>query len=150
MNAMSRKCQNGLRYGSKLSGGPFPPVRFVYLSVECPFNEFHRINCRPKLRAKLLNRFFHRRRQVSPPVDGSTHRFFDGLPPFLSCNVSVGPRHGAPLLPADSLLYAAKSLDRLCPSNSHCTGTTAGAPLSLIKSTRNFAGLVLLAFRSTT
>lgn len=35
------------------------------------------------------------------------------------------------------------------PSNSHCTGTSAGAPLFFIKSTRNFAGLVLLAFRST-
>jgi hypothetical protein len=34
--------------------------------------------------------------------------------------------------------------------NSHCAGTSAGAPLSLIKSTRNFAGWVLLAFRSTT
>ena len=32
-------------------------------------------------------------------------------------------------------------------SNSHCTGTSAGAPLFLIKNTRNFAGLVLLAFR---
>src|SRR5262249_22402339 len=32
----------------------------------------------------------------------------------------------------------------------HCTGTSAGAPLSLIKSTRNFAGWVVLAFRSTT
>ena len=31
----------------------------------------------------------------------------------------------------------------------HCTGTTAGAPLFLIKTTRNFAGSVLLAFRST-
>jgi hypothetical protein len=38
----------------------------------------------------------------------------------------------------------------LCSSNSHCTGTSAGAPLSLIKNTKNFAGLVLLAFRSTT
>jgi len=34
--------------------------------------------------------------------------------------------------------------------NSHCAGTSAGAPLSLIKSTRNFAGWVPLAFRSTT
>src|SRR5262249_46830068 len=32
--------------------------------------------------------------------------------------------------------------------NSHCAGTSAGAPLSLIKSTRNFAGWVPLAFRS--
>src|SRR5262245_32249158 len=38
----------------------------------------------------------------------------------------------------------------LCPSNSHSTGTSTGAPLSLIKTTTNFAGLVLLAFRPTT
>jgi hypothetical protein len=38
----------------------------------------------------------------------------------------------------------------LCSSNSHLTGTSAGASLSLIKTTGNFAGLVLLAFRSTT
>ncbi len=36
------------------------------------------------------------------------------------------------------------------PSNSHSPGTSTGAPLSLIKNTRNVAGLVLLAFRSTT
>ena len=34
--------------------------------------------------------------------------------------------------------------------NSHSAGTSAGAPLSLIKNTRNFAGWVALAFRSTT
>ena len=34
--------------------------------------------------------------------------------------------------------------------NSHSAGTSAGAPLFLIKSTRNFAGSVVLAFRSTT
>ena len=33
---------------------------------------------------------------------------------------------------------------------SHFTGTSAGAPLSLIKTTRNFAGWVPLAFRSMT
>jgi hypothetical protein len=35
-------------------------------------------------------------------------------------------------------------------SGSHFTGTSGGAPLSLTKSTRNFAGFVLLAFRPTT
>ena len=39
---------------------------------------------------------------------------------------------------------------RLAPSNSHSAGTSTGAPLSLIKNTRNFDGLVLLAFRPTT
>ena len=47
-------------------------------------------------------------------------------------------------------LYLMKSPGPLFPSGSHCTGTTAGAPLSLIKTTRNFAGWVLLAFRSMT
>jgi hypothetical protein len=37
----------------------------------------------------------------------------------------------------------------LCSSNSHSTGTSTGAPLFLIKNTRNFAGLVRLAFRPT-
>src|SRR5262249_42584877 len=46
--------------------------------------------------------------------------------------------------------YSMKSRSPLFPSGSHCTGTTAGAPLSLIKTTRNFAGWVLLAFRSMT
>ncbi|MFZ1884319.1 MAG: hypothetical protein WAU53_12165, partial [Rhodoplanes sp.] len=31
-----------------------------------------------KLGAKLLDRFFHRWGQVSPPVNNATHRFFDG------------------------------------------------------------------------
>ena len=44
-------------------------VSFVYLSVERLFNKFHGINCHPKLGAKLLDRFFHWRRQVSPPVN---------------------------------------------------------------------------------
>src|SRR5262249_26157366 len=44
---------------------------------------------------------------------------------------------------------AVKSVNPLCPSNSHSTGTSAGAPLSLIMNTRNFAGAASLAFRST-
>src|SRR6266478_6795186 len=42
------------------------------------------------------------------------------------------------------------SAPSLCSSSSHSAGTSTGAPLSLIKNTRNFAGLVLLAFRLTT
>src|SRR6266700_2192908 len=77
------------------SGRAFPAVSFVYLSVECPFNKFYGINCRPNLGAKLLDRFFHRRRQVSPPVNNATHRFFDGSQHFLYCNFTVGSRHSA-------------------------------------------------------
>src|SRR5262245_11725682 len=47
-------------------------------------------------------------------------------------------------------LYSMKSLSPLCLSDSHSTDATAGAPLSLIKTTRNFASLVPLAFRSMT
>ena len=57
------------------------------------------------------------------------------------------------LLRSDHDLAFTLELDHsppLCSSNSHSTGTSTGAPLSLIKNTRNFAGLVLLAFRSTT
>jgi hypothetical protein len=35
-------------------------------------------------------------------------------------------------------------------SGCHFTGTSVGAPLSLTKMTKNFAGLVVLAFRPTT
>src|SRR5262245_21466881 len=79
----------------KTSVRAFAVVSFVYLSVECPSDKFYGINCRPKLSAKLLDRFFHRRRQVSPPVNRLTHRFFDGSDHFLYCNFTVGYRHGA-------------------------------------------------------
>ena len=64
-------------------------VSFVYLPVECPFYKFYGINCRPKLGAKLLDRFFHRRRQVSPVVKYLTHRFFDGDYHLLDGDVAV-------------------------------------------------------------
>src|SRR5260370_18813027 len=31
------------------SGKAFPAVSFVYLSVDCPFNKFYGINCRPQV-----------------------------------------------------------------------------------------------------
>jgi len=45
------------------------------------------------LGAKLLDRVFHRLRQVSPPVDNLTHRFFDGSQHVLYCDFTVGSRH---------------------------------------------------------
>src|SRR5258707_15687809 len=77
------------------SGRAFPAISFGCLSVECPFDKFYGINCRPKLGAKLLDRFFHGRRQVSPPVNNATHRFFDGSQHVLYCNFTVGSRHSA-------------------------------------------------------
>src|SRR4029077_15237474 len=77
------------------SGRAFPAVSFGYLPVECPFNKFCGINCCPKLGAKLLDRFFHRRRQVPPPVDSAAHRFFDGFQHFLHCHFTIGSRHCA-------------------------------------------------------
>src|SRR6185295_7211559 len=75
------------------SGRAFPAVSIVHLSVECPFDKFYRINCRPKLEAELLECFFHRCRQVSPPVNDLAHRFFDRSQHFLYCNFTVGSRH---------------------------------------------------------
>src|ERR1700750_1135189 len=77
------------------SGRACPAVTFLYLSVECPFNKFYGINCCPKLGAKLLDRFFHRRRKISPPTNNLTHRFFDGSQHFLHCNITVSSRHSA-------------------------------------------------------
>src|SRR5205814_607470 len=47
----------------------------------------------PKLNAKLLGRFFHRRRQISPPVNNPTHRFFDGCYHLLDGDVAVSLHH---------------------------------------------------------
>ena len=91
----SRKCHNRTHAPRQTSRRAFPAISFVYLSVERPFNKFYGINCHPKLGAKLLDRFFHWRRQVSPPVNNLTHRFFDGSQHFLYCNITVGSRHRA-------------------------------------------------------
>ena len=69
--------------------------RFRYSPIERFFYKFYGINCCPKLGTKLLDRFFHRRRQVAPPVNRLTHRFFDGSQHFLYCNFTVGSRHSA-------------------------------------------------------
>src|SRR5262245_29764461 len=72
--------------------------RFRYSPVERFFYKFYGINCRPKLGTKLLDRFFHRRRQVSPPVNRLTHRFFDGCYHLIDGDVAVALRHSlAPL-----------------------------------------------------
>ena len=91
----SRKCQFRTRAPQQISSRTFPVVCFVYLSVECPFDKFYGINCRLKLGAKLLYRFFHRRRQISPTVNNVTHRFFDSSQHSLYCNFTVGFRHSA-------------------------------------------------------
>src|SRR5260370_20022213 len=60
-------------------------------------------------------------------------------------------------LVSDAIVVSPEQRDPsvVCPprrapiSNSHCTGTSAGAPLFFINNTRNFAGSVVLAFRST-
>src|SRR5262245_32070786 len=74
------------------SGRAFPTVNFWYLSVECPFNKLYGIDCRPKLGPELLEGFFHRRRQVSPPLNNATHRFL-GSQHFRYYNFAVGSRH---------------------------------------------------------
>src|SRR6516164_1740031 len=76
--------------GAKKSGRAAPVISFVYLSAKCLFNKFYGINCRPKFDTKLFDRFFHRRRQVSPPVNSLTHRFLDGSKHVFYCNVTIG------------------------------------------------------------
>src|SRR6516165_7116180 len=73
-----------------MSGRAFPVVSFMYTPGECLFYKFHGINCLPKLAAKLFDRFFHRRRQVSPVVKYLTHCFFDGSYHLLDGDVAVG------------------------------------------------------------
>ena len=70
-------------------------ISFMYLSAECLFNKFYGVNCRPKFGAKLIDRFFHLRWQVSPPVKNLRHRFLDGSQHVLYCNVAIGSRHDA-------------------------------------------------------
>ena len=69
-------------------------VSFVYTPVECFFYKFHGINCRPKSAAKLFDRFFHQRGQVSPVVKYLTHCFFDGYYHLLDGNLAVSFQHG--------------------------------------------------------
>jgi hypothetical protein len=57
-----KPAQKRTHAAQKTSRRAFPVLTFVYLSVECPSNKFYGINCRPKLSAKLLDRFFHSRR----------------------------------------------------------------------------------------
>src|SRR5262249_4996431 len=97
------------------SGRALSVVSFVYLSAECPFNKFYGINGCPKLDAKLIDRFFHRRRQVSPPVNSLTHRFFDGSQHLLHCNVTVRSRHGVDA-PSSSRVQPGRSSGRFAAS----------------------------------
>ena len=53
------------------SRGAFLAVGLGCLSVERSFNKFYEINGSLKLGAKLLDRFFHRRGQVSPIVNNA-------------------------------------------------------------------------------
>jgi hypothetical protein len=70
-------------------------VGVVDFSIERLFDEFDGVDCRAERTTKLLERFFHRHRQVRPPADGLAHRFFGGAQHLLDCNVAVGARHGA-------------------------------------------------------
>src|SRR5215471_14939659 len=107
------------------SGRALPVVSFVYLPVECPFYKFYRINCRPKLGAKLLDCFFHRRRQVSPVVNYLTHRFFDGDYHLLDGDVAVRFHIVLPLILGPPYTVAA---DIVCgqPTNTLAERTFGG------------------------
>ncbi len=143
-------------WAQQTSGRAVLVVSFVYLPIERPFYKFDGVNCRPKLGAKLLNRFFHRHRQVSPPVNNLTHRFFDGSQHFLYCNFTVGSRHNA----------AASSSGRIAVKTASLLGYLSNTPhelrqfpngivssvsfLSTTNTARSLAGFVLLALALTT
>src|SRR5437763_8678263 len=90
---MSVWCHKRTEAREQTSAKAFAVINLVYLSVERPFNKFYGINCRPKLKSKLLDRFFHRRGQVPPPVNNLTHRFFDGCYHLLDGDVAVSLLH---------------------------------------------------------
>src|SRR5262249_1093489 len=92
---MSAKGQKRTHAAQQKSGRALPMISFMYLSAECLFNKFYGVNCRPKFGAKLIDRFFHLRWQVSPPVKNLRHRFLDGSQHVLYCNVAIGSRHDA-------------------------------------------------------
>ena len=124
-------------------------VSFVYTPVECFFYKFHGINCRPKSAAKLFDRFFHRRGQVSPVVKYLTHRLFDGYYHLLDGDVAVGFHHGLAshfgaalhgggwhlVWPADFAKPQYPERDRVFPSHSSTTNTA--------RSLADFAALAL-------
>src|SRR5215471_12965423 len=66
---------------------------FRYWPIERPFYKFDGIDCCPKLNAKLVNRLFHRRRQVPPPINSVAHRFFGGCYHLIDGDIAVGLRH---------------------------------------------------------
>src|SRR5262249_15711613 len=72
---MSALGQKRTHAAQQKSGRASPIISVMYLSAECLFNEFYGVNCRPKFGAKLIDRFFHLRWQVSPPVNSLRHRF---------------------------------------------------------------------------
>src|SRR5262245_38409004 len=90
---MSALCKKRTHAPQQTSGRALPVVSIVYLSIECPFDKLCGVNCRPKLGAKLLDRFFHGRRHVSPPLNNLTHGFFDGCYHLLNGDVAVSLHH---------------------------------------------------------
>src|SRR5262249_44852658 len=92
---MSALGQKRTHAAQQKSGRTSPMISFMYLSAECLFNKFYGVNCRPKFGAKLIDRFFHLRWQVSPPVNSLRHRFLDCSQHVLYCNVAIGSRHDA-------------------------------------------------------
>src|SRR6516165_7636951 len=91
---LKKRSATGVETSIEQSGRAFPVVSFGYTPVECLFYKFYGINCRAKSSAKLFDRFFHRRRQVSPVVKYLTHCFFDGSYHLLDGDVAVGFHHG--------------------------------------------------------
>src|SRR5262249_30022003 len=109
---MSALGQKRTHASQQKSGRASPVISFVYLSAECLFNKFYGINCRPKFDTKLLDRFFHLRWQVSPPVNNLRHYFLGRFPAcprlqfhdrFSPCAVACLPRNKTQFLNGSSV-----------------------------------------------
>ena len=83
--ARSRRCPlcatSGLTHCNKHQAGPFPRSVSCTSLSSAPLTNSTESIADPSWVAKLLDCFFHIRRQVSPPVNNLTHRFFDGCQP---------------------------------------------------------------------
>ena len=137
-----RRAKNRLMRTQQTLGRAFPMVSFMYTPVECLFYKFYGINCRPKSSAKLLDRFFHRRRQVSPVVKYLTHCFFDGYYHLLDGNLAVSFQHGLAVAGCSrsdgsnsSIVLPAYSSARRCQTRAVSKRTVRSSPGGIVLAT---------------
>src|SRR5262249_5166702 len=83
---------SGLMHRSKHQAGPFPRSVSCTCLPSALFTNSTESIAAPSW-VRNCDRSFHRRRQVSPPVNNLTHGFFDGCYHLLDCHVAVSLQH---------------------------------------------------------